>query len=170
MPPAQSSNIWLRILENNGPMAIGLVAMGWAFWAFQLVPNAAERTAFVSVLTTTATTNAAAYVKVADNIEEQSGVLVGIHEEVASQTALRNVAMDTMTAFASEMRDCMDDVKSSTMTEETREQLLAFMLEIQKTHPDQMELLEEILAEIKSKPNGYMDKLDILIENTKKPE
>ena len=107
-----SSNVWIRMAENNGPAAIGLLAVCWAFWQFHLIPNAAERKTMVDVLTSTAEKNATSNETVAENSEvlkdsimRQESTQLKMSDELVKQSDLRATAMDTMSAFAKEMRE-----------------------------------------------------------------
>ena len=101
----ESTNTWIRIAEKNGPIAIILGLTLWAFWQFNLIPNERDRHALIEVLTKTAQSNSTSMHAVGESTASINETLKIINNELEGQTALRMQAMDTMSAFAKEMRE-----------------------------------------------------------------
>jgi len=107
MMMANGNNSWQQILVKQGLAGLGLAAMGFVIYAFVLIPSAHER----EVFTKTAIENAKSMGTVADSTEDisasvqrQEATMSNIDMELEKQSDLRETAMDTMSAFADEMR------------------------------------------------------------------
>ena len=110
----------MRLVEMLFEKGISTVLAGvllYGFWAIVLQPMAKERVILIGTLQENSAQNrenaksnresqessAESNRKIAHSVQEQADTLISIREEVAGQSALRKVAMRTMTAFAEEM-------------------------------------------------------------------
>ena len=112
MTPEQNGTVntssWQQLLAKHGPWAFGCAVMGFVIYTFVLMPSASEREAFVktSVLNAESMRTVAESTRIIkESIGRQEQTLVDLRDEVINQTELRSVAMETMSAFADEMRE-----------------------------------------------------------------
>lgn len=113
---SDNNNIsWQQLLAKHGPWAFGCAVMGFVIYTFVLTPSALERKAFIetSIQNATSMSTVADSTKdvansaeiISSSIERQEATQAGMKDELEKQTELRGVAMDTMSAFAQEMRE-----------------------------------------------------------------
>ena len=107
----------MAIKQGTATVLAGLLL--WAFWAVVIEPGANERRRYSETITTTSKENAKAVREqvtilremkdtnhsIQETTQKQSDTLDSIKNEVQGQTALRSQAMETMSAFATEMRE-----------------------------------------------------------------
>ena len=107
----------MAIKQGTATVLAGLLL--WAFWAVVIQPGAVERKNYSETITETSKENAKAVREqvvilkemkdtnhsIKETTEKQADTLEGIKAEVEGQTYLRETAMETMSAFATEMRD-----------------------------------------------------------------
>ena len=105
---------WQQLLAKHGPWALGCAVMGFVIYTFVLTPSQREREAFIE----TSIKNAESMEVVAGNTEtvattakeisasiiRQENTQMGMRDELEKQSDLRHTAMETMSAFAEEMR------------------------------------------------------------------
>ena len=106
----------MAIKQGTATVLAGLLL--WAFWAVVIQPGAAEHKNYSETITETSKENAKAVREqvvilkemkdtnhsIKETTEKQADTLEGIKAEVEGQTDLRMTAMETMSAFAEEMR------------------------------------------------------------------
>jgi len=99
---------WQQLLAKHGPWALGCAVMGYVIFTFILTPSQKEREAFIE----TSVQNAESMDTVADSttvikgsVERQEHTMDKMSQELEKQSDLRETAMDTMNAFATEMRE-----------------------------------------------------------------
>lgn len=104
----------LEMLLKQGSWAVLSGVLLYAFWVIALEPAAEERHIFVQTLQQNAADNrecakansvtmkgmADTNREIRDSVVAQQQVLIDIKDEVKAQSALREVAMETMGAFA----------------------------------------------------------------------
>ena len=113
----QAMLLEMAIKQGSATVLAGLLL--WAFWAVVIEPGAAERKSYSETITETSRENATAVKQqvgilhdmqetntaIQLSTERQASTLQALSEEMEGQTELREQAMDTMNAFAKEMRD-----------------------------------------------------------------
>ena len=106
---------WQQLLAKHGPWALGCAVMGYVIFTFILAPSQKEREAFIE----TSGKNAEAMHIVAEStkdvssitreirnlIERQEATQLKMSEELEKQSVMRAVALESMSAFAKEMRE-----------------------------------------------------------------
>ena len=108
----------VEMLLKQGSWAVLSAVLLYAFWVVALEPAAKERMLFVDTMKENSISNRECAKKNSSTLESisksndsirvsveiQQETLKTIQEEIAGQTELRKVAMDTMNAFAGEVR------------------------------------------------------------------
>ena len=144
---ATPSNLW-EVLIKHGPWAFWSGVLLAILWIVTLQPLTEER----RLLLETFHQNAASSKSVAesteaikDSVHVQQETMRTMRSEIVKQTELRTTAMATMTAFADQMKSVMEEVKSSTITAQTRGMMEDFIKNMISVHEQHTETLAELL-------------------------